>query len=127
MKEDILEGLRNALSKGETLQQAMQSFYNAGYEVKDIQEAARELQSKTPQTLQNTNPKEIHNKQPIQPKKKLFPKPPQKVSNYEQKPKNPRKTLLIIISILLVIILIGFGVIYFFKEQILEFFRNLFG
>ena len=41
---DLLEGLKVAISKGETLQQAMQSFYNAGYNKKDIEESAKALQ-----------------------------------------------------------------------------------
>jgi len=48
MNEDILEGLRNALFKGESLNQAMQSFQNAGYDIKEVQEAARALQPNIP-------------------------------------------------------------------------------
>ena len=44
MKENILEGLKFAISKGDSLQEAMQSFYNAGYSREDIEYAARELQ-----------------------------------------------------------------------------------
>ena len=45
VREDILGGLRVALSKGHSLQNAMQSFYNSGYKKEDIEEAARYLQS----------------------------------------------------------------------------------
>src|SRR3989338_9023288 len=45
VREDILGGLRVALSKGYSLQNAMQSFYNSGYKKEDIEEAARYLQS----------------------------------------------------------------------------------
>ncbi len=41
--QEILEGLRFALARGESLQQAMYSFYNAGYERGKIEEAARAL------------------------------------------------------------------------------------
>ena len=44
-KEDIIGGLALAIQKGEPLEQAMKSFLNAGYKNKDIQEAARILQS----------------------------------------------------------------------------------
>lgn len=44
MREDILEGLKFAMSKGETLQNAMLSFYNSGYQKEEIEEAARALQ-----------------------------------------------------------------------------------
>src|SRR3989338_3908107 len=40
-KEDIIRGLEGAMSKGESLQKAMYSFYNAGYKKEDVEEAAR--------------------------------------------------------------------------------------
>ena len=43
--EQILEGLKMALLKGESLQQAMQSFSDAGYGKQDIEAAAQYLQS----------------------------------------------------------------------------------
>ncbi len=45
VKEEILEGLRASLSRGEPLRQAMMSFYNAGYSKKDVEEAANILSS----------------------------------------------------------------------------------
>src|SRR3972149_1144440 len=44
VRYDILGGLELALSKGESLNQAMQTFFNAGYKREDIEEAARFLQ-----------------------------------------------------------------------------------
>ena len=41
LKEDIIRGLEGAMSKGETLERAMYSFYNAGYKREDVEEAAR--------------------------------------------------------------------------------------
>ncbi len=45
VKEDIIGGLVLAIQKGENLEQAMASFFNAGYKREEIQEAARILQS----------------------------------------------------------------------------------
>ncbi len=42
-KEDIIRGLEGAMAKGETLERAMYSFYNAGYNKQDVEEAARAL------------------------------------------------------------------------------------
>ena len=90
MKDDILEGLKNALSKGEQLQYAMQSFHNAGYEMKDIEEAAHELQLKMPQYFPKPNPVGVQVDQEIPNKETFSPNPPiQKVSNYEQNYPNP--------------------------------------
>ena len=75
MNEGILGGLKLALSKGESLKQAMISFYNAGYKREEIEEAARELQKGS------IEQKEI----PKKTKEPLKQKPIQKFS----KPKKP--------------------------------------
>ncbi|MBI2043179.1 hypothetical protein HYT25_02210 [Candidatus Pacearchaeota archaeon] len=43
VKEDIIRGLEGAMSKGESLERAMYSFYNAGYNKSDVEAAARAL------------------------------------------------------------------------------------
>jgi len=45
VREDILGGLRTALARGQSLRQAMMSFYNAGYIKQEIEEAARAVQA----------------------------------------------------------------------------------
>lgn len=45
MRGDIIGGLKLALSKGQNLQDAMQSFYNAGYHREEIIEAAKTLKT----------------------------------------------------------------------------------
>ena len=147
--ENISEGLKLAMSKGETLQQAMQSFYNAGYKKENIESAARLL---TPNVMQPTQPQEsvIPQKQPIvlqQPQLKpvqkvsnygkpfpqlpfpLPPKPAQKVSNYGQSQKqiNPKVIMIILVIILLIFFGGAIGGILFFKESVIEFFNSLIG
>ena len=66
VREDLVGGLRSAMEHGESLQQAMQAFYNTGYNKQDIQEAARYLSSQglpTPILRQNlkNNPKKLPN------------------------------------------------------------------
>jgi len=61
-KEEILEGLRNSLARGDPLRKAMMSFYNAGYSKADVEEAARELG--TPQIQPMMQPQPM---QPVQP------------------------------------------------------------
>ncbi len=75
VKEDILGGLRVALEKGNSLQQAMQSFYNSGYKKEDIEEAAREIQRRI---YARQHP------QPMQPQSSTHPKKP--LSSPQQKP-----------------------------------------
>lgn len=57
VREDILGGLELAMSRGETLEQAMYSFFNAGYKKEDIEEAARVLVQQNPQA-QNQQPQQ---------------------------------------------------------------------
>ena len=48
-KEDIVEGLKEAVKRGESLNKAMISFYNSGYSKEDIEAAALMMSSpKTP-------------------------------------------------------------------------------
>lgn len=43
VKEDIVDGLKNAVEKGYSLQSSIQSFINAGYNADDVNEAARQV------------------------------------------------------------------------------------
>ena len=72
-KEDIVGGLMLATQRGETLEQAMASFLNAGYKNEEIQEAARMLQSSPDISvptqkpiLKKPSPFNFFNKQPPQ-------------------------------------------------------------
>lgn len=117
----ILEGIKGALARRESLRQAMFSFYNAGYKKEEIEEAARALQ----------RDEQI---QPIQrkpqPIKQKIPKPKtiQRVSSYPshpvEKPFSKRKISLILLIILLVLLLGALVSIFLFKEQVLTFFEN---
>jgi len=70
---EILGGLKLAVSKGESLKQAMMSFYNAGYKKEEIEEAARNLQK------ENFEQQEIQQQKPEQPTKKPLKQKPQKI------------------------------------------------
>lgn len=55
VNQEIFSGLASALYRGESLQRAMMTFFNAGYKKEEIEEAARTLRSQgagqiTPQT-----------------------------------------------------------------------------
>jgi len=108
VREDILGGLRTALARGQTLRQAMMSFYNSGYLKQEIEEAAQALQAEKNQSLQpqfaqgqeapifqrtssieknsNEEPKEILSQtaKPLQPAQPAQPQTIQKVSAYGQ-------------------------------------------
>lgn len=142
VNQEILHGLRTALSKNESLQSAMQSFYNAGYQKQEIMEATRELQMELFQAQSNQPPiKQVIQKQPqpqkILPKKieykplepppkteQIQKQPPvQKVSNYDRE---ERDVLTIILIIILILLLGALVTVFIFKQQIVEFLNNLF-
>ncbi len=91
VNEAIVEGIKQAMNNGQSLKQAMESFYYAGYPKEEIEAAARIVQGAKLRSA---------SKQPIsQEKKKFSPKPLkpktsapiQKVSNYP--PEKPKTVL----------------------------------
>ena len=83
INQAIVEGIRNAVFRGESLKQAMMSFYNAGYDREEIEQAAKAFQAgaQPPQSQQTTT----QTKQQIQPKlKKQIQQQATKVSSYGQ-------------------------------------------
>ncbi len=85
--QEIVDGLRVALNKGESLMQAMMSFYNAGYDKREVEEAARTLN--TPQIQQDQS----LTQSPPQLKQKQFKpgQPTQRVSQYGQPIQNQQQ------------------------------------
>lgn len=81
VREDILGGLNSALARGQSLRQAMMSFYNAGYLKEEIEAAAKFLKSGT----QITQPQIQSNQSPLQVSKPKEEKGETKqiVSSYE--------------------------------------------
>jgi len=149
--QDIVEGLKIATAKGESLQKAMTSFYNAGYEKNEIEEAARTFQGKSQipstQNLQSF-PRTIIAKPSFSIPKKMQNIPLgntiQKVSNYgEVTPSAPKEipsqkvseynsptmknSLWIVLLIILLIGLIGSLIgLFIFQDEILSFFSSIF-
>lgn len=55
MRDEIVGGLRNALDRGESLEQAMQSFINAGYSPLEVREAVKVLPASATSMIQNAS------------------------------------------------------------------------
>ncbi|MDO8516494.1 MAG: hypothetical protein Q7S33_00050 [Nanoarchaeota archaeon] len=55
---EIIGGLRNALERGQSIERAVQSFINAGYNPRTVQEAANELSSGVTQIVNPSTVKE---------------------------------------------------------------------
>ncbi len=147
INRDIVEGLRNALSRGYTLEQAMMSFYNAGYKKEDIEESARALHEHPSQPLshlQKSTPKGITKPvtKPIPSKYHPTPQPtPPKVSETKGKPETQGKQIIskyeektttkgklgiiLLIAALFVLLLVLAG-IFLFRKELIDFFNSLF-
>jgi hypothetical protein len=136
VREDILEGLKSAIAQGEPLNQAMISFFNAGYTRAEIQEAAQALQGQqlTQGVQQPGMPPQVQQplqqpgqpiQPPIQPQQGLLPgKPVQVASQYGQK-KKPGKALIIVLAIFLAVLIGILSVIFIFKDQLTSLLNNL--
>jgi len=111
-KEEIIEGLKYALARGESLPKAMMSFYNAGYSKGDIEEAARILQA--PQ-LPQIQPSQQQIRQSQIPQ---APRVTQRVSAYEEKPKGVGKTLILMLVFSLILLLGILVAVFLFKEEL---------
>jgi len=111
VRNDILSGIKSSVLKGETLQQAMMSFYNAGYQKQDIEDAARALQQENQKILE-----------PPAEKKQII----QKVSDYAGNTKKKDGKIITFLLILLVFILITLLLAFLFREKVIEFLNSLF-
>ena len=134
VKEEIVEGLRGAVSKGESLEKAMTSFYNAGYKKEEIEQAAAAMvqnQSSVqtmpqPQQFQQKNimpqATNIQQRPLVQPPKV----PVQGVSDYGKKPGGKGAIITIILFIMLLLLLGILAGVILFKEELSNFFNSLF-
>ena len=110
VKEEIIEGLKYAVAKGETLPKAMMSFYNAGYSKQDVEDAARALQA--PQ-LQQTQPLQ-------QPSQKGKVPTAQRVSAYGKKPKGMGKAMIMILIFCLILLLGILVAVFLFRDELAD-------
>lgn len=139
---EILEGLKQAVIRGESLDQAKLSFLNAGYSQAEIDEASSLITS-TPSTqikpvisapiqkpLISPNIQRVSNYAPTPtPIQKPLPSViPQPVSNYSSAPKKETSlSTIIVLSLIFLILLIVMGVMIFFKQEFINFLNTLFG
>lgn len=149
VREDILGGLRTALQRGESLKQAMLTFFNAGYTREEIEEAAKALEIERASPAQQTPsvlfiPQEVASRTEetsapsVQKVSAYGEKPariipiiqkqvvmaPQRVSGYGEVTK-PRGKAVVFILVALLLILLGIlAALFFFKEEIISLFSS---
>jgi len=93
-KEEIISGFKNAIERGESVEQAKQSFLNAGYPQQEVEQAAKAASQGASQFLQ---PSSSTNSQ-----------------SFVQPLKKSKKKWIIILAIVFVLIIIAtVGIIMF--------------
>ena len=148
VRGDIIGGLKVSLARGESLQRAMQSFYNAGYKKEDIENAARTLKQEGFQPV-SAQTKPLIQQNPLQ-KKPLHPgyKAPiasqpnpalqakhspiqqsqqQVVSSYSPSKQSKIDVITILLIIVLVVLLGILAGVFLFKQELIDFLNRLFG
>ena len=90
VREDIVSGLRAALNRGQSMRQAAASFYNAGYNVVDVDNAIKFIEAQSnPQPLQPSQPQQIQQPEqhaPVQKPVVKTPLPQQPIQQRTQQP-----------------------------------------
>jgi hypothetical protein len=109
-EQELIGGLQNALSRGENINKAKQSFISAGYKPEEIESAAQKL-STTPKITQSTSISSTQKtQQPKQPAQSITTKPkPQKKTS---------KKFIIILALIGILVLTGSLVLGFFWDKI---------
>jgi len=151
---DIIAGLKNAVARGYSIEQARTSLLNAGYSIEEINEAInyvtggvtlRDLMPKTPENS-NTSAKQEYN---INDKKNQTQPQTQQIPPYQNNPNQLRDSHIegtnyqkalerqnnksnfpwkIILLVLVLIILIGILITFLlFKDNIIGFLESLLG
>jgi len=131
-REELVEGIRMATEKGESLKDAMMSFLNAGYLKEDIEDAARIVQSgisiKEEKPLQKPAEESVE-KITISENIPSAPATVQKISDYsgkEDSKMNPqKKRLLIALLVFLGVIGIFLFLLLLFKEKFISLFTGV--
>lgn len=144
VNQDILGGLKSALARGYSLEEAMFSFLNGGYKKEEVEEAAQSLQIQVAQTPSSSDwlPQPIWARQkgiqaPLMAQKSKLAVPAAKaqpkqvvtrgVAAYTSQDGSKIRTVTIILVILLVVLVGILGLMYIFRDQIIDFFNSLFG
>jgi hypothetical protein len=106
-REEIIAGLRNAVERGQSIQQAMQSMINAGYQVNEVQEASRFIDLGATGTMQQTPSAYVSQEQYSTGQEQATALP------IEAKKSSPN-TKIIILTLVLVLLLAGLGAMIYF-------------
>lgn len=149
MNEDLIAAIRNAIERGASLEQAVQSLINAGYSSSQVNEAASSISNSATSIIEQPNPKSLNKKQDILPRPVQDPMPKQ-TKDFEQsfdkgkleqtddsqnktqksaEPKDSARTarniklaIVLVITLMVLVAILG-GAVYY-KTQIMDWFNS---
>jgi len=105
VKEEIVVGLQNAVERGQSLEEAIQTLINAGYDQAEVREASSYVSMGVLGAISAV--KEISTSPTTQP-------------SIAEKPKKKIPSMVVILTIILLLLLGGLAVSIFFGEKILN-------
>ncbi len=139
VREDIVAGLRNAVERGYTLQQAKQTLLNSSYNAQEVEEAVNYLTGgvgdesfheppqSSPNLIQSQSSqrpqqiKQIHSFEQFHPLEEVH-----QLQQSLQQPHHKKSPLLLFLLILILLLLLGTMILsLLFKDSIIEFFDNM--
>ncbi len=137
VRQDILTGLRNALERGHSLEQAQKTLYNSGYSARDINEASRYLAGGLknndiknyiqPQPINNIRNTQLNNEPPTKQIQQLPQYDVHKQIPQSHKHSSASFWILFIILAILLLSLIGLlATLIFQKDKVFSILQNLF-
>ena len=129
MRDEIYYGIKNAIERGSSLEEAAQSFVNSGYNPEEVREAVSMISQGATNIVQSVSnvPNSSEKSFPVDSKTALQ-QPTLAGPNQTQKIKLSEKSNkgLIIFLIIILLVLVG-GIITFlmFQNQIIEVLKNI--
>ena len=125
---DIVAGLKNAVERGYSLEQARQTLINSGYNLQDIEEASNYLTggfTNIQQLTQVTSQKNIP--QNVQQNFQQNVQMPRVYRNISEEPQHGKYNFLLVFLLLILFALISFLVVaVIFKEELIVLFKDFF-
>ena len=109
MEDEIFYGLKNALERGSSLRDAVDSFVNAGYNPQEVYKAAEILSNGASQIVEKS---ELNNRPKpasvaMQPPRQLPPLPQRNLSGTEVRKESGGKAIIIVGIIIALILFLG--------------------
>ena len=115
MRDDIEGGIKNALERGYSLEQAVRSFINAGYKESEIREAASIFEN---QDLAMSS----HDTDPLNHKSNPVYSP---AGNPQPLPKGDSSFVVIILVIILILTIAALASTIIFRNELIAWIKNL--